>query len=136
LSKQRYISLAMWRCIRSCASLDWKRHVTEKFSKYCCFDRDWHEVSFLLGYDVTSLGYWFPAFQGSACVLFQESKMSNNNQEPLDQQCIIISQMNGYLIHTTVKNWKTHRCSYCLILGASEVIMFGISCSNMRKYCR
>jgi len=74
LFKQCYIGLDIWRCIRSYASLDWKRHVTKKFSKYCYFDRSSHEVSFLLGYDATSLGYWFPAFQDSAGVLSSRVK--------------------------------------------------------------
>jgi len=74
LFKQRYIGLAMWRCVRSCASLDWKRHVTEKFSQYCYFDRGSHEASFLLGYDATSLCYRFPAFQGSEGVLSSRVK--------------------------------------------------------------
>jgi len=35
LFKKSYNGLAMWRCFRSCASLEWKEHVTEKFSEYC-----------------------------------------------------------------------------------------------------
>jgi len=100
--KQRYNGLAMWRCFRSCASLEWKRHVTEKFTEYCYI-----HMRYTLFWDmmlhpcVTD----FQHFKTLQVSYLQESKMSNNNQEPIDQQCIITSQKNGYLIHTTVKTW-------------------------------
>jgi hypothetical protein len=45
----------------------------------------------------------FQHFKTVKVSYLQESKMSNNNQEPLDQQCTIISQTNVCLIHTAVK---------------------------------